>query len=322
MQDLRKQVLRVSFVTTIIGTLFLIHHYLFPTNIGESHELFGDEINLNDNDWSPYNTSNPFVDSWCPNANCYNSPLCLPCQHRFLFLVGTGRAGSTSLLRMFNELPKVRLAGENYDEFHLASKLSSNLFNHEQFNYDRKEDGPFFHNSIPKGSFGCVMQDLLGFLDPPPLNAETSWHVNEEDEGSRILGMKTIRLHHGWKAEKAVEFFRENFPCSRFIVNIRSDVESQVESMNNLSWNTGEEAINEANEFYKNFADKMGGHAAKLIDLTEWKDDVEILNDVVAWLGFKDCSFTDIYHENSKQSGGYGRDQGTEIELGSNCTLL
>jgi hypothetical protein len=33
--------------------------------------------------------------------------LCQPCKQRFLFIIATGRSGSTTLLSMLNQLPGV-----------------------------------------------------------------------------------------------------------------------------------------------------------------------------------------------------------------------
>jgi len=54
-----------------------------------------------------FNHTNPHKNSWCPRATCNNSPLCQPCKKRFLFIISTGRSGSTSLLSMLNYLPGV-----------------------------------------------------------------------------------------------------------------------------------------------------------------------------------------------------------------------
>ena len=276
--------------------------------------------------WKPFNSTNPFVDSWCPYAKCFNSPKCTPCNQRYLFIVGTGRAGSTTILRMFNELPNVRLSGENYNEFRKASELSTNLFEGEgradNFQYDEIKDGAFFHNSIPKGSFACVMQDLHRFMNPPPLSVQQSGAVDGYDS-NRILGMKTIRLHEDWSALRAATFFKQNFPCSKFVVNIRSDVESQLSSIESLGWARGgdKEAIKKRIKFYENFANEMGNDRATMIDMSKWKDDVGILNNVTYWLGYRDCEFGDMYHDNSKESGGYGLDKQRELKLGPRCRL-
>ena len=270
--------------------------------------------------WEAFNSTNPHVNSWCPYAKCLNSPTCTPCNQRFLFIVGTGRAGSTSLLRLFNELPNVRLSGENYNEFRKASELSTNLFESKEdmFHYGKHQDGPFLHNAIPKGSFGCLMQDLHRFMNPPPLAIQERGLVDSYDS-ERILGMKTIRLHQDWSALKAATFFKENFPCSKFVVNIRSDLESQLASFESLNWSSvNEEKIKKANRFYKNFVKEMGEESATLIDMKKWKNDVEIINNAVKWLGYRDCEFDTTFHENS---GGYGRDEGTTVKLGSKCRL-
>jgi len=57
--------------------------------------------------FEPFNYTNPHEKSWCSSATCNNSPLCQPCMKRFLFIIATGRSGSTSLLSMLNHLPGV-----------------------------------------------------------------------------------------------------------------------------------------------------------------------------------------------------------------------
>ena len=43
-----------------------------------------------------------------------NKAQCNLCEdHRWLFILATGRSGSTSLLEAMNSLPRVRLSGEN-----------------------------------------------------------------------------------------------------------------------------------------------------------------------------------------------------------------
>ena len=77
--------------------------------------------------WEPFNTTNPHSKSWCPKAVCQNSPMCAPCNRRHLLLLATARSGSTTLLSMLNQLPLVRMSGENNNELYVASRLISNL---------------------------------------------------------------------------------------------------------------------------------------------------------------------------------------------------
>ncbi len=60
-----------------------------------------------------FNNTNSHKDTWCPYAICRNSPSCTPCNRRYLLIVANGRSGSSTLLRMLNLLPRIRLSGEN-----------------------------------------------------------------------------------------------------------------------------------------------------------------------------------------------------------------
>ena len=154
-----------------------------------------------------FHRSNPHSRSWCPNAKCYNSPQCTPCQRRYLFLLTTGRSGSTTLLEMFDQLPNVRLSGENYNVVFQTYDLLKRLHDSKHFNKDEysnnetivEEDyffmnkgvkyGAFKHHPIPIGSFACVVQHFANALNPPEYelqsredNRETIAHI-KNDEG-------------------------------------------------------------------------------------------------------------------------------------------
>ena len=77
--------------------------------------------------WEPFNSTNPHI-GWCPHADCYNSPICTPCRRRFLLIIATGRSGSTTLLSMINQLPGVRLSGENKDALLSQMRFTDNFF--------------------------------------------------------------------------------------------------------------------------------------------------------------------------------------------------
>ena len=291
--------LRVMCIVGFLAILLLIQEQDIPSIIeGQSQEPAAFKIKTNESnesnwtDFYDFNSTNPF-EYWCSTAICSNSPLCSPCQKRFLFIVGTGRSGSTTLLRMFNEL-LCDFQGKIMMSFVWLPNFPIICLNHPISTMIMEEEGAFMHNSIPTGSFGCVMQDLLAFMDPPPMSAQTSGHVDEYDT-DRLLGMKTIRLHQDWKPWKAAQYFKDNFPCSKVIVNIRSDFKVTVKSMHERGWDITEEDIKYATSFYKKFTEHMGEHAAKLIYLEEWKDDVGVLNDVVDWLGYTGCGLAWVY---------------------------
>ena len=292
-----------------------------------------------------FNQTNPYESSYCPDATCFNSPICTPCNQRYLFILATGRSGSTSLLKMFNQLPNVRLSGENYNILYEASKISTFFdknenkphFHHKEtrekgiFMHEPVREGPFQHNGMPVGSMACISQTLFRTINPPDfMKTMSSYHPSQDEDN--IIGAKLIRIPNGeWTPSQTVHFFTNNFPCARFVINIRSNEKKQLDSVsssfaNDKADDCNDKSLNvkrkeylvEQTEFLKTFHSLMGDEASRLIDMSEWKNDVSIINDVVQWLGFEQCTFDNIVHENHD---GYERDQSTKIDLGANCKL-
>lgn len=303
-----------------------------------------------------FNQTNPHRHSWCPNATCNNSPICAPCNRRYLFIISTARAGSTTLLQMFNSLPNVRLSGENNGELFIASLLQTNLRAIDQENAvlddNGTADGAWIHNKIPSQAMGtfylyliliysiltsmckystfphvrsiyilaCPVQHVANTLNPPPakilhsVNETTKPSIVEYDD-SKIFGMKTIRIHlnktkvlgptHSirihtdWQPEEAADFFKINFPCSRILVNIRSDLTGLANSVTSTN---GFEAkgstlepndmfpiiidrFKKANQFLRSFATIVGTDSGMLLDMNEWSKDISQLNDLLKWMG-------------------------------------
>ena len=285
--------------------------------------------------YNPFNTTNPHANSWCPYATCHNSPLCSPCNRRYILILATGRSGSTTVLKMINSLPKVRLSGENRNFIGISSPLISNFEVTDpdqkgkkvspllKQNYDR-EEGAFMHNAIPPQAMSCPLQQALNTLNPPPQAVQMNDHllsIHEYDKET-IMGCKTIRFHKNkFSVKQAAEYLKEVFPCSRVIVNIRTNVEDQLNSIQGTFSKATEKGkstddITEYNQYLIDLANELGTKMAKVIDLTEWRNNVNVFNDVAQWLGFKQCKFTSIVHENLN---GYGRDNNTDIGIDKYC---
>ena len=219
------------------------------------------------------------------------------------------------------------MSGENYNELFVASKLESNLHRGEEFKMgEGKKTGAWQHNPIPSQAMACPMQHILSTIDPPP--HETLIKLNqpghpsfEEYETSSIIGAKMIRIQGvKWSPMQAAAYFQDNFPCSRFVVNYRSDEDGQAKSAINAGWEGDYEKLvgkmKLENDFLHNFTEAMGTERAQLIDMNEWTGDISILNNVVRWLGFQDCRFKSILHENSENyEGGNSTDPG----VGAHC---
>jgi len=314
---------------SFIFLLGLGHLYFFDLSVWQSYGVVQSEsIHV----WDPFNNTNPNID-WCPLAKCHNSPLCTPCKRRFLLLLATGRSGSTTILKMLNFLPNVRLSGENNNQLYVASELIRNLNGtngHQILNRSDRDvtDGAWLHNAVPESAMSCLMQNVLYTINPPPYLIQHNKSISIEDfDKDTIIGAKMIRMHKGnWGAAEAASFITENFPCSKVVINIRSDPVSQVQSQVsqfNHTKNT-EGTILQYNRFLGKLQQILGTKVAYTIDMMDWSGKsenakgVEVLNSLVEWLGFENCRFKSIVHENHD---GLGRDSETDIGLKSNCRL-
>ena len=226
---------------------------------------------------------------------------------------------------MMNSLPNVRLSGENFGELNVASLVESNLVSRKKFTPfkpGKKSKGAWVHNPIPEQALACPIQQIFKTINPPDM--DTLMQVNRSAsvslfDPSIILGLKTIRLFEDNSVKltpkEASNFFKRNFPCSKVIVNIRSNVTAQVASRKHLNWKPFN-SLQDINQQYKEFAQRLGPEMGKLIQMEDWTTNVTVFNQVVEWLGFKECVFNAIVHENDN---GFNRDNGTHISLGPRC---
>lgn len=270
----------------------------------------------------PFNLENPNL-SWCPYAKCHNSPMCSPCRRKFLIIIATGRSGSTTLTNMLDLLPDVRMAGENNGHLLFGLQALENLKNTRNFKLRSKETvtGAWKHHAIPEGSISCPIQNMFENMNPPP--PEVLSLRKGFDDSDTIIGFKTVRFHDkrfGDSFERSTDFLMEAFPCAKFIINIRGDIDSQIRSWENAFGSKMEEdEIRTYNTRLEKVADRLGPNRARMIDMSEWsKEDgsgLHVLNDLLDWMGFQGCQYDKLLHSNKD---GYAQD-GTRVNLGKKC---
>ena len=121
---------------------------------------------------------------------------------------------------------------------------------------------------------------------------------------------------------QAAANIQENFSCSRFLVNYRSDEDGQAKSAINAGWEREgdyeklEGKLKLDNDFLLNFTEALGTERAQIIDMNETTYEIIIINNVVRWLGFQGCRFKSILHENHDR---YERDRSTDLGIGTRC---
>ena len=230
---------------------------------------------------------------------------------------------------MINHLPNVRLGGENNNALYVVSRLETKLREKQRlFNLRSKvpairQTGPWFHEEIPEQAMACTFQKVLHTINPPPEEMQQQFISSgsgmggitlDDYESSQIIGAKLIRIPDGnWTAWEASEFFKYNFPCAKFIVNTRLNTDKQLASQTKIGGDWGN--VPYQNDFLGKFAQHMSADTARLIYMEEWTNNVTQFNELVEWLGFQNCHFDKLLHNNKNR---YQGDE-TPIDFGVDC---
>lgn len=302
---------------------------------------------------------------WCPLAvanakppSKYDRVGCQPGDRRFLILITTGRSASTTLTWMLDTLPGVRMSGENNNLMgHLYDLYKGTLQtlihkNPERVSSVDVDKNAWFRNSLTQSSLACAFQNIVETITPPLVDPiddhNTSFSFSplslaekRKEEREMIIGFKTIRVFNEGRrsvkeASKLIQYIVDMFPCTRFVVNVRSDVESQVLSMQK-GWNRKEtDAVGHSeHEAEKRKRERenvilahiareiLGPERAILLDSSEWTQNVTVLNTAVEWLGFsRDCFFTELMQFNTGGDKGYDSTKTTLTPHGPGCRYL
>jgi len=178
--------------------------------------------------------------------------------------------------------------------------------------------GSYRHNQFVDGALSCPTQKMFEVINPPK---REDMNRRNFDDSRTIIGFKTITFHIIRDREKAVQFLKDTFPCARIILNIRSDTNGQLKSRRKyLHRKTPTiEDVRRETSHIRNIAKMLGDERARLLDMSSWVKEgtgLQDLNDVIHWLGFRNCEFNSLYHENKK---GYQHDNTTNVTLGPNC---
>eukprot|EP00961_Rhodomonas_salina_P131312 1767251-Rhodomonas_salina.2 len=229
---------------------------------------------------------------------------CLQDQ-RWLFVWGTGRSGSTTLMHMLNALPGIALSGENamvqsavelWKEYRKLQPRSG------------KKRGPWEHGAMMKGEFLCSLRKMFHSIHAVHTPSTTS---------GAVTGFKEIRFE---ASRGDVEFLKDVFPCARIVFNIRHDVEEQSKSGFHAKHNNKRKKTSELSKRNKEILSlhaEMGPQQSYLLALEDFN--TQNFNKLAEWLGYKDCSFTTVLHDNDSKFGDYKQDTSTDSLLHGAC---
>lgn len=184
----------------------------------------------------------------------------------WLFILGTGRSGSTTALEMVDAIPGVYLAGENLG-------VMNALLDMYEAHRDRIENQVVSENRV-----FCALQQFVRTI------------IGQFDEKStRVIGFKEIRHVN----QKQIDFFKKVFPGARFLLNTRKNLEKQHKSQFQMDIPM-EELKNWTAQL--EFFPKHNPRDTFMLRLEDFS--VTLFNQMLRFLGVRSCFFTHVAHAN------------------------
>eukprot|EP00563_Minutocellus_polymorphus_P002132 CAMPEP_0181046750 /NCGR_PEP_ID=MMETSP1070-20121207/14512_1 /TAXON_ID=265543 /ORGANISM="Minutocellus polymorphus, Strain NH13" /LENGTH=151 /DNA_ID=CAMNT_0023125375 /DNA_START=376 /DNA_END=828 /DNA_ORIENTATION=+ len=129
------------------------------------------------------------------------------------------------------------------------------------------------HNKVPPQGYSCVAQSMVEIINPPNFDQNKSLEEEREADYQTITGFKTIRFlsHSEDGDEDLVQFIKDNFPCSRILINYSSNITRQS---NSAWWKKKEQ--NTSVEILRSINARLGrvgnmfGSQAYVLDSATW----------------------------------------------------
>lgn len=201
------------------------------------------------------------------------------CARKFLFVIATGRSGSTTVMGMLNAVPGVFLSGENNGE---ASRLRA-LF--EERVARRRTSAANATANLDETQELLYIQRWIWETNVPPAFV---------DANPIIVGFKEIR----WTPED-VTFIQQVCPCSRFVVNARRNAHEQATS----AWYRNDGGLQDVMDANRRLALSAAAiiPSNRAFELYLEDFDVAQFDQAAAWLGIP-CRFRALIHSNKRST--------------------
>eukprot|EP00924_Labyrinthula_sp_SR-Ha-C_P015000 snap_masked-scaffold_9-processed-gene-4.38-mRNA-1 protein AED:1.00 eAED:1.00 QI:0/0/0/0/1/1/2/0/284 len=230
-----------------------------------------------------------------------NHDICDLCDRNWVFILATGRSGSTTILNMLNLLPGVYLSGEtgrSIEMFRNLPYFSHNSFSQHLQGYHLLLHGPYKHGEINENNLKCIIQEFF-------FETRGTYTLMKKDP-IIFSGFKEISL----KGPQSFNFIQSVFPCARFVINYRKNVTQQHESyfQKNKDLKCLIEETEELLHYWKNKEN------AVLLPLEDFS--ISSFNLIAYWLGYNNCTYPRVLHANQN---GYEDDFTANVSDG--CTF-
>lgn len=199
-------------------------------------------------------------------------------QVTWLFILSTGRSGSTTILGMLNQIPTISLSGENrpvYETLHQLKEETINI----------TIDHPNSYSWLNHPNRTRVRNQLC------------SWILNlAPNRTAHIHGFKEIHIG------PLLPLLMDDFPEAKFIFNFRENITAQLNSafFGRHPLKAAKKTIMEKNVEITRAMKILP--TARVFSLPLEDFDVEHFNSLLDWLNIRDYRFTCVIHH---ITGGY-----------------
>jgi hypothetical protein len=185
---------------------------------------------------------------------------------------------------MINQLPNYDIGGEHEGQFNILYDLLKAFERTRRLTYVGKLGSAWYNRMYPTKDFLCWTQSWFQIT--------TGWKPKYSPQN--VHGFKEIRYNR----TEVLDFIHQVFPCAKFIVNMRKDLQAQHKS-NFKSLLTIKE-LRSHNDVLLDFA-RNHSSQTRVMMLEDYQNKT-LWNDLFAWLGKPNCKANKVLHSNKDKS--------------------
>jgi hypothetical protein len=209
---------------------------------------------------------------------------CNLCSNNFTIVLATGRSGSTSMVGMLNQLPRYDIGGEQHGQLIGLQQMYNDFSTTRLYSSVTKKGGAWYSRKMSKMQFLCWAQSF--FL-------VQSGSKERFDIGD-VHGFKEIR----YNTTEQLDFLNHIFPCAKYIINYRIDLEAQTHSAFRADNSVSE--LDQFNKVLLKFAHKHR-HRSFIFPL-EFYSNESHWNQLFRFLDRPQCKVISVVHSNANGS--------------------
>ena len=283
-----------------------------------------------------------------PRASGKPTAVCDLCAEQWVFVLATGRSGSTSIVEALNSLPGVSLANELQASLDASATLLERYFETlQRISVTPNATGTAMESSVVPHELLCSLQGWYRSLIGVATGQKSVMGPSARQATLGLKELVTLRSHstffdHENRLPPArhlpvdadapeeplwLQLLDEVFPCARIVLNVRRNTTAQARSAFHRQQGTAPHELDVLNAQVGRWHAARGGRRSFRLDLEEFSP--LRFHELAKWLGHE-CSFAEMPHSNanSEYSSGLERVQyrcdGAELKslpLGARLTL-